>query len=139
RRGRVSAGAALPYISSRRLALFAWYARRLVARRFTAVRVMKGGLPCPMTRPTVFYANHASWWDALVMLLVARSAYPGVTFYAPIEAPALVRYPSLARLGFFGVDARSPAGARRFLAVGRAILSRPNTALALTPQGGFAD
>lgn len=128
-----------PRISSRRLALFTWYARRLVARRFTAVRLMKDGLPAPIAAQTVFYANHASWWDPLVMLIVARAVYPGVAFYAPIDAAALERYPFLARLGFFGIDLESPAGARRFLAVGESILSRPNTALALTPQGGFAD
>lgn len=129
----------LPRISPRRLAAFGWYARRLVARRFTAVRVMKDAMPSPITRPTVFYANHASWWDPLVMLLVARWAYPNVAFYAPIDAAALTRYPSLAQLGFFGVEPDSPDGARRLLAVGRSILRQPNCALALTPQGRFTD
>jgi 1-acyl-sn-glycerol-3-phosphate acyltransferase len=135
----VSSGDVPPRISTRRLAVFAWYARRLVARRFTAVRVMKDAAPSPLTRPSVFYANHAAWWDPLVMLLVARWAYPGVAFYAPIDAAALARYPTLARLGFFGVEPASPAGARRFLAVGRSILAQPNTAIALTPQGRFTD
>src|SRR5690606_28823578 len=95
RGGRMSSGSEPPSISPRRLAAFAWYARRLVARRFTAVRVMKDATPSPLTRPSVFFANHAAWWDPLVMLLVARWAYPGVAFYAPIDAAALTRYPSL--------------------------------------------
>src|SRR5690606_31669812 len=109
RGGRMSSGSEPPRISPRRLAVFAWYARRLVARRFTAVRMMKDATPSPLTRPSVFYANHAAWWDPLVMLLVARWAYPGVAFYAPIDAAALTRYPSLGRLGFFGVEPAAPA------------------------------
>lgn len=135
----MNAGGEVSRISSRRLAVFAWYAQRLVARRFTAVRVMKDAMPVALTRPTVFYANHASWWDPLVMLLVARRAYPGIAFHAPIDAAALRRYPSLARLGFFGVEPESPSAARRFLAACRTILAQPDTAIALTPQARFAD
>ncbi len=119
--------------------MFTWYARRLLARRFTALRLSRDEMPRPITHPTVFYANHASWWDPLVMLLVTRWAYPHVAFYAPIDAAALVRYPSLARIGFFGVEPASPTGARRFLRTAESILAQPNTALAMTPQGRFAD
>lgn len=130
----------VPPVSSRRLAAFAWYARRLIRRHFTAVRVMQDTLPPPgPTRARVFYANHAAWWDPLVMLIVARELFPGTAFHAPIDAAALARYPSLQKLGFFGIEPGSPAGARRFLEISRALLARPGTALALTPQGRFAD
>lgn len=131
---------ALPRVSSRRLAVFAWYAQRMIRRHFAALRVMQDTLPARgPPQANVFYANHAAWWDPLVMLVVARVLFPGTTFHAPIDAAALARYPSLQRFGFFGIEVDSPAGARRLLEVGQALLARPGNALALTPQGRFAD
>src|SRR5690606_20365718 len=104
-------GCEVPRISPRRLAVVTWHARRLGGRHFTAARLMKATLPDAAPRASVFYANHASWWQPLVMLLFARAVFPGVAFHAPIDAAALARYPSLKRLGFFGSEPGSSAGA----------------------------
>jgi hypothetical protein len=135
----MNARATLPPVSRPAVAAFTWYARRLVAQRFTAIRIMRDGAPPDVRRPCILYANHASWWDPLVMVLIARALFPRQRVYAPIDDAALERYPSLARLGLFGVRADSVAGTRRFLSVGRAVLETPDAVLALTPQGRFVD
>ncbi len=133
----------LPVISPTAVAAFGWYARRLIAKRFSAVRVMTDGQPAFLDGsadgPTILYANHASWWDPMVLMLVSHAYLRGRRVYAPIDADALQRYPVLARLGLFGVRPDSFAGTRTFFAVGREVLGTANAVLAMTPQGRFAD
>jgi 1-acyl-sn-glycerol-3-phosphate acyltransferase len=86
----------------------------------------------------VIYANHSSWWDPMVMVLLAEKMMPEREHYAPIDAAALERYGILKRLGMFGVEMNSSRGAAQFLRTGHAILERGG-ALWVTPQGRFAD
>jgi 1-acyl-sn-glycerol-3-phosphate acyltransferase len=125
--------------SPRILALFARYVRGYVRRAFTAVRIARDGAPPSITGPTVFFANHAAWWDPLVLLVVGSVCYPRERLFAPIDAGALRRYPFLARCGMFGIHPDSPRGAREFLAAGRELLDRGAGVLAVTAQGRFAD
>lgn len=125
--------------SPRLLKLFGMYVRRYVRRHFTAVRIARDGLPPPMTGPTILYANHAGWWDPLVLLVIAARYFPGHAIYAPIDSAALRRYPLLERFGFFGIRPDSAAGAREFLAVSKAVLSTGRGIVALTAQGRFSD
>jgi hypothetical protein len=133
----------LPRVSPSAIAGFGWYTRRLIAKRFSAVRVMVDGQPSHIAGhscvPTILYANHASWWDPMVLMLVAHAYLRGQRVYAPIDADALLRYPVLGRLGLFGVRPDSFAGTRTFFAVGCEVLNTPGSVLAVTPQGRFAD
>jgi len=63
----------------------------------------------------------------------------GRKFAAPMDAAALTRYPILERLGFFGVERESAAGAREFLRQSRRVLEHGQTALWITPAGRFHD
>ena len=56
-----------------------------------------------------------------------------------MDLQAIKRYRLFARLGFFGVQPNSPAGARAFLRHSRAILQSSERALWITPQGTFRD
>jgi len=85
------------------------------------------------------YANHSSWWDPLVGLVLQSKFYPDYTLFAPIEATALRRYKILSKMGFFGVEKQSRRGVTEFLATVEAILCQPEHLLAVTPQGRFAD
>jgi 1-acyl-sn-glycerol-3-phosphate acyltransferase len=96
-------------------------------------------LPQPITGPTILYANHAAWWDPLVMLVIAAKYFPGREIYAPIDRAALRRYPLLERFGFFGIRPDSAAGARELLAASKAVLGMDRGILALTAQGRFSD
>jgi 1-acyl-sn-glycerol-3-phosphate acyltransferase len=141
RRRAVEAGAPrVPGISPWWFRLAARYARRYAARRLHAVRQSRaGGTPGLGTSPAVIYLNHPSWWDPLVVLIVAQRHWPDHKHFAPIDAAALGRYRILESLGFFGVERGTVAGARRFVQATRGILAEPRTVLWITPQGRFAD
>jgi 1-acyl-sn-glycerol-3-phosphate acyltransferase len=114
--------------------------RRQVARGFRALRVARPGLPVlPPSRPTIVYANHPSWWDPAIFIVLADALFPGRAGFGPMEAEALERYPFMRRIGIFGVTPGSPRGAARFLRIGAHVLSDPRRMLWLTAQGRFAD
>ena len=138
--GNLASTRQLPKVSRPLLRWFIWYSRRYVRRHFHSLRVSLKGLP-PETRelPLVIYSNHASWWDALVCLVLKEQFFPGHTAFAPIDAAMLARYKFFQRLGFFGVEQHSRRGAIQFLRTAEAILQSPRNLLAITPQGRFVD
>jgi 1-acyl-sn-glycerol-3-phosphate acyltransferase len=87
----------------------------------------------------VVFLNHASWWDPLVCLLVARRFSWHRRNYAPIDAQALERFAFFRKLGFFAVEKNSARGAHRFLAATEGMLADPHSVLWITPQGEFVD
>ena len=129
----------LPRISSPLLRWFTWYSRRYVRRHFHSVRVSRSGLPTASKLPLVIYSNHASWWDALVCLVLKDEFFADRTAFAPIDAAMLERYKLFRRLGFFGVEQRTRRGAIAFLRTAETILKSPRPLLAVTAQGRFTD
>jgi len=130
----------LPAVSPRLVAWFARYLRRYFARNFDAIRVSgHESLEEIGSGPLVIYANHPSWWDPILFLLLSREFFPDRIAYGPMDADALEKYRILARLGIFGVEQGSRAGAIRFLNTGEAVLRRPDTALWITAEGEFTD
>ena len=125
--------------SPRLLGAFQIYLSRYIGRHFNAVRVARNGGAPHLERPTVLYSNHASWWDPLLLLLVAGRCFRGTRIFAPIDARALERYSILARFGLFPISPGTPAGARDFLRTATQLLGMPDTAVAVTAQGCFAD
>lgn len=132
--------AAMPRVATHLLKFFAAYSRQYICRHFHAVRVLKEGLPpTDITRPMVIYLNHASWWDPLVCLHLAREFFADRTSYAPIDAESLQRYGFFKHLGFYGIEQQSVYGAMRFLRITCSLLGSERNAVWLTPQGGFRD
>ena len=130
----------LPDISPRLLRWFTWYSRRYVCRHFHSLRVSLAGLPPdPRGLPLVIYSNHASWWDALVCLVLKDEFFGERTAFAPIDAAMLERYRMFGKLGFFGVQQHTCRGAIQFLRTAEAVLQSPQNLLAITPQSRFAD
>lgn len=130
----------IPAISRPLLGWFTWYSRRYIRRHFHSLRISLAGLS-PDTRglPLVLYSNHASWWDALVCLVLKQEFFPGRAAFAPIDAAMLKRYKMFGKLGFFGVEQGSRRGAIQFLRTAEAIMQSPENLLAITPQSRFAD
>ncbi len=98
---------------------------RYLRRHFHSVRLLANSAPrvCEGL-PLAIYLNHSSWWDPLVCLFAARRFFPTRASYGPIDGAALERYRFFRRLGLFGVENGTPAGARQFLETASAILAR---------------
>lgn len=123
-------------------ARFDWFCRYLsfyLPRRFHALRLHAAGAPPALDRPTVFYANHPSWWDPLVLMWTLRRLWPEVSVFGPMDVDALRRYAFFRRLGLFAIERGTFRGAAEFLRQSRRVLARPGHALCVTAQGAFAD
>ena len=120
---------------------FSKYVGWMLHRQFRAVRLSaRGWIPSEAApRPLVVYLNHASWWDPLLALWLARRLMPDRSHFGPIEDGQMTRYGFFKWIGVFGVEKGTGAGARRFLRVAQGLLARPDSVLWLTPQGRFAD
>ena len=88
--------------------------------------------------PLIVYANHSSWWDPMVSILLAQILLPDRRHYAPMDSTALARYPILRKLGIFPVEMATARGAAQFLRTSKAILASGGVVW-ITPQGRFAD
>lgn len=146
----------LPRPSQRFFRFFAWYARRYTAKHLNAVRLTpethatlgspNHAPPSPSNSelrvsnfPNVIYLNHPAWWDPMLCVLLASHYFPHHAHYAPIDAAALQKYPFFKRLGFFGIQKDSAAGARTLLRTLAALQQQPNAMLWITAQGTFTD
>lgn len=140
--GRRKAQASAPVVSAWMLRSFEWYVRRYLQTHFDRVLLDRGGSePSRLIgeRPLVVYLNHASWWDPLIGLIIARTQFPQRQHFAPIDAKALEQFRFFSRLGFFGVEQQTRAGAAQFWSISTAVLQSHNAALWITPQAAFAD
>ncbi len=142
----IAEGGVWPERPSPRFRLFfARYVRRLMGKRFHAVRIISGddatleeaaGSP----RPLIALLSHASWWDPLLTLLLWRRYLSRRDILAAMDAEQLRRFGFFRRLGVFGID---PDDARSLDAMRRHVLERfqrsDPVVLVLTPQGRFTD
>ena len=129
----------LPHISQPVLRFFRFIVRGYFRRHFRAVRVSEATHWSSIANgPVIVFANHSSWWDPMVSVLLASEIMPDRKHYAPMDATALERYGILKRVGVFGVDTKSARGAAQFMRTGLEIL-KANGVIWVTPQGRFAD
>jgi len=129
---------------------FCWYAKRMVAKQFISFGVQAEllnidsignpiGNPIDESAPIIAFANHPSWWDPIVAMLLQTKYFSNRTFYAPIDADALENYRIMAQLGFYGVRMQRFDGASEFLRVTKAILELKKVTIWITPEGQFSD
>jgi len=128
----------LPTISTPVLLFFRRIVRGYFKRHFHAVRIAHAERFKNIAGPWIVYANHSSWWDPMVSVLLAAELMPERKHYAPMDAAALEKYGILKWLGIFPVEMASARGAVQFLRTGEAILESGGV-LWVTPQGRFAD
>lgn len=130
--------------SDRLFRLFGLYLGLRFRRSFHAIR-LSGALPdLPRDRPVVVFSNHPSWWDPALYIVLAGSLFRGRPGFGPMDAQALARYGFFRRLGIFGIDKSSAAGARRFLQVARDVLTgctgpEGRAMIWVTAEGDFTD
>ena len=130
--------ATAPQISTLMLRFFTRIVRSYFARHFRSVGIQHAERLRDAQGPLIVYANHGSWWDPMVSVLLAQTLLPGRRHYAPMDATPLARYPVLRRIGIFPVELATARGAVQFLRTSEAVL-RSGGVLWVTPQGRFAD
>lgn len=107
-------------------------------KHFSALRLLGPSPTIPANTPAIIYLNHASWWDPVTASLLTRRLFPRHLHHAPIDAASLPKYRFLAKVGLFGVEQNTRAGAAAFLRTSSAILHH-NRILWITAQGAFTD
>lgn len=85
-------------------------------------------------RPLLIAANHASWWDAVMPILLSLDLFDHDA-YGIMEERQLRRYGFFRRLGMFSVDRENFRSARRSLDYAAALLRGTGRVLWLFPQG----
>ncbi len=128
----------VPPISDFTLRFFRRIVRSYFGRHFRAVLIQNANHLRGQNGPLIVYANHTSWWDPMVSVLLAGVLQPCRRHYAPMDAAPLARYPILRRLGIFPVEPATARGAVQFLRTSEAIL-KSGGVVWITPQGRFAD
>jgi len=131
--------------SPRFAAGFGFYVRRLLRKRFHAVRIATApGLDphglARTTTPLLVLLNHASWWDPLVAFHLARRLVPERPTLAPMDREQLERFGFFRRIGVFGIDPDDTESLDEMRDYVLGELTRnPATSIWLTPQGRFTD
>ena len=121
---------------------FCRFTKRMVQKNFTCFAVQAASEIQSLKlhhSSLVVYANHIGWWDPIVAMLLRKRYLPESVFYAPIDAQALEAYGIFRKLGFYGLNLNTYAGASDFLKTSREILSNPNSSIWITPEGCFTD
>jgi 1-acyl-sn-glycerol-3-phosphate acyltransferase len=115
---------------------FAGHAQKRLGRTFG--RVLVGGLDEAKKSlaegPILVVANHSTWWDALVALVVSE-LWLGADAHALMDAKNLRRVPFFGRVGAFGVDLDDPADGARALRHAARLLDRPGRLVWIFPEG----
>ncbi len=130
--------------------VFAWYATRLLRKRFAAVRCMPGTAEAlaslaaedatGVSTPRLLAMSHASWWDPIVISFAWRSHFAERSVFAPMDARELARFRFMRKLGIFGIDPDDPRSLPAMLRyLERVTADHPGAVVAITPQGKFTD
>jgi 1-acyl-sn-glycerol-3-phosphate acyltransferase len=131
--------------SPRFAAGFAWYASRLLRKKFHALRLSNSSPDClreaaKTQGPLIVLLTHSSWWDPLICCYLARYFMPTRQAMAPMESDMLRKFAFFKRVGLFGINPENQASLD---AMKRYVLDRfervPTTTLWITPQGEFTD
>lgn len=126
------------------LRAFNWYTAWYIWLHFRSLRAahvdrFQNAMAIDPQVPTIIFLNHASWWDPLVCIRIARRLLPGNDNYAPMDAAALGRYGFFRKVGLFPVELGTMHGAMSFLQTAQSLLQSERSILWITPQGRFTD
>jgi len=105
-----------------------WLVRSSVRRMFVRVRLRVGGdHPRDAALPLLAIANHPSWWDGYIALVLSR--HFGLPRYLMMDAAQLRRYGFFTWAVCFGVDRTDPKDVARTVAYAAHLLGDERTPL----------
>ncbi|MSR33402.1 MAG: hypothetical protein EXS12_01145 [Phycisphaerales bacterium] len=122
-----------------------WYAKRLIQKKFHAVRVLAGNRPAfdELAREpnaSMLIMNHCSWWDPMLMFALRHLYFKNRTNITPMDRTQLERFQFLRKCGLFGIDPdRTESLTQMTEYVQKRISELPRLMISLTPQGRFVD
>ncbi len=141
-----TAPALLPgHFTPRVVGVFGWYVRRLLAKKFFAVRALGNSTDllkacAQRPGPLMVLISHTSWWDPLICSFLGRDFMPARSACAPMDVIQLRKFNFFRKLGLFGIDPDSKASMRAMAQyVSQRFASDAFPTLWITPQGRFAD
>ena len=114
---------------------FTGHARARLRGTFGAVRVsgLEAARALAAERPLLIVANHQSWWDPLVALVISQAL--GVDGQAMMDARNLRRLPFFRLVGAFGLDLDDPRDGAVALRYAARHLGAPGRLVWVFPQG----
>lgn len=115
---------------------FGWMIRRMLERHFYAHRVRRKDIVRHLDPavPSIFYANHSSWWDGFVALHLCRDVF-GLDGILMMEEKQLARYSFFRWIGAFGVNRDNQAEAKASLEYAASEIRHGRRILWMYPQG----
>ncbi len=84
--------------------------------------------------PLIIVANHSSWWDAVMPILISLDLYNHNAYGVMVEEE-LAKFRFFRRIGMFSIDRKNPRSAMRSLQYGADLLRRTDRVLWYYPQG----
>lgn len=112
--------------------------RRLAGVHAVGLEKMEGwdrrGSNRTADHPLVIVANHASWWDALMPILISLDHFDHDA-YGVMEERQLRRFGFFRKLGMFSIDRENPRSGLASLAYGADLLRDTGRVLWYFPQG----
>jgi chlorobactene lauroyltransferase len=116
--------------------VFSFYSTALLKNNFA--RIMIGGessIPSPAAHaPTIFFANHSSWWDAILPFYLSVGRW-GHDSYAMMDELQLKKYFFFRWVGTFSVDRAHPRESVRSIDYAAHLLRGTSRSLWIYPQG----
>jgi 1-acyl-sn-glycerol-3-phosphate acyltransferase len=112
---------------------FGIYNKNLLRRRFNSLRV-SGLASLTESKPSIFFANHSSWWDGLVAFQISQSIK--ADSFIMMEEKQLKKLFFFRKLGAFSVVRENPREAVKSLNYAINLLKENRTrTLWIFPQG----
>ena len=117
-------------------ALFSRHAGSLLRKNFRKISFTRASAAPEFEPgvPVVAIANHSSWWDPLLALVLSRSVFKKDA-YGVMDEEQLRRYDIMRSIGVYSVNRDSNHEGRQFLEYTRGLLGGTGRLLWIYPQG----
>lgn len=131
--------------SARAIDWFYWYVRRLLAKKFFAVRMERSSVAVAQqlnvdAQPVMIVMNHCAWWDAIVFVFLRGAFCASRMVIAPMDRAQLKQFAIFRRFGVFGIDPENPRSLPAMVQYVQSEMRRDSRpVIMLTPQGRFSD